>query len=212
MKLTLAIDCSMGWVSLGLADDGTLYGEENANVGRAQSELLPGLAGGFVARHGFALRDLERIAVTTGPGYYTGIRVGLAYATTLASGMGIPAVPVSSLYAIASPLTGSGFAVASAIRARRGSLYGAIYGLPQDTAPAVLSAAEFIELVRSSGCGRGDIVITGPDLDEFDEISSSGYRVIRTPPAIGLHLARASLELDAVPPATIRATYVRPPD
>jgi tRNA threonylcarbamoyladenosine biosynthesis protein TsaB len=204
----------MRWLNLGLADDANLYGEENMNAGKAQAELLPDMAGSFVARHGFGLKDLDRVAVTTGPGYYTGIRVGLAYAAALAAGIGIPAVPVSSLYAIAYPLVSCGFVVASAKKARHGSVYGAIYGGPHGAAaaPSVLSAAEFVGLVRSSGYGNGDIVVTGPDLGEFDEISDSGYRVIQAPPAIGLDLARASLALDAVPPALIRGTYVRPPD
>ena len=41
MSLTLAIDCSMRWLNLGVADCDRIYGEENMNVGNRQSELLP---------------------------------------------------------------------------------------------------------------------------------------------------------------------------
>jgi tRNA threonylcarbamoyladenosine biosynthesis protein TsaB len=204
----------MRWLNLGLADSDTLYGEENINAGRAQAELLPDLAEHFVKRHGFNLRRLERIAVTIGPGYYTGIRVGLAYATALAAGLGIPAVPVSGLYAIAYPLLRGGLAAASLVKARKDSVYAAIYGgcSESNIVPDVMNAAELVARLCSRGYGGRDIVIIGPDLDEFDEIKKSEYRVIQTPPAIGLSLARASLGLEAVNPALIKAAYVRPPD
>jgi tRNA threonylcarbamoyladenosine biosynthesis protein TsaB len=213
LNLTLAIDCSMRWISLGLADSDKLYGEENVNAGRAQAELLPCLAEGFVARHGFTLRSLERIAVTTGPGYYTGIRVGLAYATALAAGLGIPPVPMSSLYAMAYPLLESGFLAAPILKAQRGSLYAAIYGLSPEkqVSPAVFGAGEFISLISSLVHGSDEIIILGPEAGEFDEIKNSGYRSIQTPPAIGLQMAKASLALDSADPAEITATYIRPP-
>jgi tRNA threonylcarbamoyladenosine biosynthesis protein TsaB len=213
LNLTLAIDCSMRWISLGLADSDKLYGEENANAGRAQAELLPDMAEGFVARHGFALRSLERIAVTTGPGYYTGIRVGLAYATALAAGLGALAVPMSGLYAMACPFLAPGFLAAPVLKARKDSLYAAVYGLPhgKQIGPGVFGAEEFISLINSLGCGRDEIIIIGPDPGEFDEIKNSGYRSIQTPPAIGLQMAKASIGLDAVDPAEVMATYIRPP-
>ena len=212
MNLTLAIDCSMRWISFGLADSSALYGEENLNAGRAQAELLPNLAEGFVARHGFSLKSLERVAVTTGPGYYTGIRVGLAYATALAAGLGIPAVPMSALYAMACPFFGSGFVAAPVLKARKGSVYAAIYGYPSEKQiePAVYGEAEFISLIGSLG-HADEIIIIGHDLDEFGEIKNSGYRLIQMPPAIGLQMAHASLCLAAIDPAGITATYLRPP-
>jgi tRNA threonylcarbamoyladenosine biosynthesis protein TsaB len=204
----------MRWLNLGLADSDTLYGEENVNAGRAQAELLPDLAERFVRRRGFSLRSLERIAVTTGPGYYTGIRVGLAYAAALAVGLGIPAVPVSGLYAIAYPFLLSGVPAASLIKARKDCVYAAIYSAQSENnaAPEVMNAAELVGRIRSAGYGGNDIVIVGPDLDEFDEIKKSEYRVIQTPPAIGLSLARASLQIGAENPALIEAVYVRTPN
>lgn len=69
MSLTLAIDCSMRWLNLGVADCDRIYGEENMNVGNRQSELLPSSAESLLGRFGMSFADLGRIAVTVGPGY-----------------------------------------------------------------------------------------------------------------------------------------------
>ena len=89
MPLTLAIDCSLRWISLGLADGVNPHGEENTNTGPKQSEILADSTARFLLKFGFSFADIEQIAVTTGPGYYTGIRVGLSYAALLAESLGI---------------------------------------------------------------------------------------------------------------------------
>jgi tRNA threonylcarbamoyladenosine biosynthesis protein TsaB len=215
MKLTLAIDCSMRWINLGAADENALYGEENINAGRAQAELLPRTVENFLLRNGFGMKDIGRIAVTTGPGYYTGIRVGLAYATALAFALRVEVVPVSSLFAIAFPFLGANFYSAPVLRARKGSLYGAVYSLSNfetKIGPAFYAAFDFVELIRSLDCARDEVSIIGPDIAEFEEIENSGYRTILTAPAIGLCLAKASLGLPGADPESIRATYTRDPD
>jgi tRNA threonylcarbamoyladenosine biosynthesis protein TsaB len=214
MILTLAVDCSMRWLNLGLADRGALYGEENVNAGRAQAELLPCAVEGFLGRRGFSLAEVGRIAVTVGPGYYTGIRVGVSYATALAEGLGVEVAPVTSLYALAYPALRSGLIAAPVLKARRGCVYGAIYcsESEKNTAPAFFEAADFVELLRSLGYGKDGLALIGADADEFDELKNSGYRIIPSPPAIGLALAEASLEIAGCDPATIRAEYARDPD
>ncbi|MDR3254918.1 MAG: tRNA (adenosine(37)-N6)-threonylcarbamoyltransferase complex dimerization subunit type 1 TsaB [Synergistaceae bacterium] len=210
---TLAIDCSRRWLNLGLADSGALYGEENINAGRAQAELLPGTVGSFLTKLGFGLRDVTRIAVTTGPGYYTGIRIGLSYAAALAEALGVEIVPVSSLYAMAFPFLGAGFWAAPAIRARRGCLYGAIYppGDGKIFEPEFQEATSFAELINSLVTAGGNVVIIGSDAEEFEELRKPGFWMVPSPPATGLALAMASFGLFGQDPAHIRATYAREP-
>ena len=86
------------------------------------SELLPGVVGELLARHGVALERLEGIAIGLGPGSFTGLRVGLATAKGLAYGAGIPLVGVGSLAAAA--LEGpEGRALWVCAVARKGELY-----------------------------------------------------------------------------------------
>jgi tRNA threonylcarbamoyladenosine biosynthesis protein TsaB len=212
MNLTLAIDCSLRWLNLGLADADNLYGEENSNSGRSQAELLPDAVQRFLSSHGFALGDLERIAVTTGPGYYTGIRVGLSYAAALAEGLGIKVVPVTSLYALAYPLLISDLSIAPVLKARKGCVYGAVYpaaGGEGRLEPAFYSVSAFADKLHSLSYGCGGLVLAGPDTEIFDELKDAGYRMITVPPATGLSLARASFTLPETDPANVRAAYTR---
>ena len=100
--------------------------------------VISGLPGGFLA--------LTRIAVTVGPGSFTGIRVGVAAARALALACRIPAVGVSTLSALAAPSIGSGrgTTIAAAIDAHHGNVYIQAFG-PDGTTrvpPAVMPVAE----------------------------------------------------------------------
>ncbi|GHV57397.1 tRNA (adenosine(37)-N6)-threonylcarbamoyltransferase complex dimerization subunit type 1 TsaB [Synergistales bacterium] len=215
-SLTLAVDCSLRWLSLGLADASELYGEESLNAGRSQAEILPEAVENFLPRFGFALSDVARMAVTAGPGYYTGIRVGLSYAAALAEGLGVQVAPVCSLRAIAYNFTESGINAAPFVRARRGEVYGALFagrGVSRikDIPPALYGEAEFIGTIKDCGLSRGDVLLVGVDRGEFAGIENSGYIVVTAPPCTGLSAARAGLAGPAMDPASVRAEYIREP-
>ena len=217
MSLTLAIDCSMRWISLGLADKGRLYAEENINTGPKQSEILASSVESFLARSGFTLADIEQIAVTTGPGYYTGIRVGISYATLLAESLGVSVVPVTTLLTLAwEPLT-CGLPVAPMIRARSGAVYAGLYSSPQEEIipPGFYGTDEFIQALGASECEMERIltvVDTSIDQDEIEALERAGCITIRSTPATGLKLAVAALSMSGIDPALVTATYFREPD
>lgn len=90
-----------------------------------------GLAGGF--------ESLDRIGVTVGPGSFTGLRVGLAFAQGLGASLGLPVVGISTLAALAwSADQGRGL-TAAVIDARRGQVYLQVFsdGAPQGEAEAL---------------------------------------------------------------------------
>jgi len=70
-----------------------------------QSAELPGALEKFLADNGATFRDLTAIGVVVGPGSFTGIRLGIAYAKGLAIGLDIPVVPVNAfeIYLAATP-------------------------------------------------------------------------------------------------------------
>lgn len=116
----LAIDtaleaCSVGFFDFGAADASVV---RSAPMVRGHAEaLVPMMAEVAAAIGGFG--DLDRIAVTVGPGSFTGIRVGVSAARALALATGLPVVGVSTLAAIAAPLLESAdLAVAAALDAR----------------------------------------------------------------------------------------------
>lgn len=87
-------------------------------------ELLPKIDEGL-GRCGIARNDLAALAVSGGPGSYTGVRVGVSAAKAIAWALSIPAIKISSLEAIASAAVADGGAarVVTIVDARRGSAY-----------------------------------------------------------------------------------------
>jgi tRNA threonylcarbamoyl adenosine modification protein YeaZ len=212
----LAIDTSCGAASVAVVESGTA--EPLAVMSRPMArghadalapmveEVMRGLDGGFAS--------LTRIAVATGPGSFTGIRVGLAMARAMAVALAIPVVGVSTLSAFAAPLLSaprSGI-IAAAIDARHGSVYFQLFepsgrplGPPRCDTPR--------ECVRAIGAGPAWLAGDAAAL-----IASEAHRA-GLPYDIGAAsdapdiVALAWIGL-AVDPATnpARPIYVKPPD
>ncbi len=96
-EIIFALDCSNRWTCLGLMIDGQEAGERNVDLGRRQAAELPVLTEEFLTEKNLTVRDLTAVGVTVGPGYFTGIRIGMAYAAGLACSLGVNAIPLSSL-------------------------------------------------------------------------------------------------------------------
>ena len=158
----LAIDTAMGAVSACViaGADNQLIASETIAMQRGHAEaLLPlvervmaALPGGFAA--------LERVAVTVGPGSFTGIRVGISAARAIALAMKIPSVGVSTLTALAAPhISGeAGPVVVSAVDAHHGNVYFAAFvaGGRSLLAPRILSVRDAVRQL-----GTGPVKITG---------------------------------------------------
>jgi tRNA threonylcarbamoyladenosine biosynthesis protein TsaB len=212
LPLTLAIDCAMRWLNLGLADGDVPRGVEAVNADRGQSAMLAGAVEGFLSRNGVSLRDLRLIAVTNGPGYYTGIRVGLSYASALAESLGILTVPVCTLYAMAFSYLRAGFIAVPVLRAGKNSIYCAAYRGSDEIVPPMFCSPEELtgEVLKALG-DRSDILVTGCDALQFDEIKNCGVTILPASPAIGLDLAMCAAGVCAADPASVTAAYLRPP-
>ena len=82
-------------------DQDRILGAAGADIGRGHAERLMEFVDAALDAAGMTLQDIGRIAVTIGPGSFTGIRVGVAVARGLALALGVPAVGVSTLSALA---------------------------------------------------------------------------------------------------------------
>ncbi|WP_439470422.1 tRNA (adenosine(37)-N6)-threonylcarbamoyltransferase complex dimerization subunit type 1 TsaB [Brevundimonas sp.] len=119
----LVIDTALGLCTAGVFEVGEttrMLGLRSEAMTKGHSERLGGLARDAVAEAG-GFDPIDRIAVTVGPGSFTGLRVGLAFAQGLGAALGRPVVGVSTLDALAASADARD--VAALIDARRGQVY-----------------------------------------------------------------------------------------
>ena len=120
--ITLAIDTAAPRLQLGLlrADGSVDISVDEIATGHA--ELIFARIATLLERNGLTYADLARVAVTTGPGSFTGLRIGLSAARGIALARGIPAVGIPSLLAL-SLAAPAGEAVSVLVDARRDEAY-----------------------------------------------------------------------------------------
>lgn len=123
----LAIDTALGRVAACVLEDDAEepLADESLAMDRGHAEALIPLIDRVVGRVDGGLATVDRVAVTVGPGSFTGIRVGVAAAKAIALARGIPVVGVSTLAAFAAPLiiTGLDGVVAAAMPARKNQIF-----------------------------------------------------------------------------------------
>ena len=147
----LIVDTALGACSAGVVEDGRALGVRSELMAKGHQERLAGMARDAVVEAGGGFGAVDRIGVTVGPGSFTGLRVGLAFAQGLGAALDRPVVGVSTLDALAASIDPVGL-VAAVIDARRGQVYarlfrdgvalGAAEALPLDVAvERILEAA-----------------------------------------------------------------------
>ena len=156
--LILALDTASHLCSAAVFDAGAgrLAGQCVEDIGRGHAERMMAVIDAALQEAGAGFADLGRIGVTVGPGSFTGIRVGVATARGLALALEIPAVPVTTLGAIAAaadPEKSAGRPVMALLDARRGEVYAQLFSPengPLDE-PQALTPAAAAEIAGSRG-------------------------------------------------------------
>lgn len=97
--LVLGLNTAFTAMEVALVRNGEILADARETMARGQDRHLPALVQRVLDQQGVAFEDLERIAVVTGPGSFTGIRIGVAYARGLSLVTGAPCVGVTSLEA-----------------------------------------------------------------------------------------------------------------
>ncbi|HEX2817303.1 MAG TPA: tRNA (adenosine(37)-N6)-threonylcarbamoyltransferase complex dimerization subunit type 1 TsaB [Phenylobacterium sp.] len=122
--MVLGLDTCLSSCSVAVLDGERVLGRAREVMARGHQERLAPMARQMMAEAGLAFDKLDRIAVTVGPGSFTGLRVGIAFAKGLALALDLPAVGIGTLEALAADAAQeSGGLVIPAIDARRGQLY-----------------------------------------------------------------------------------------
>ena len=99
--LVHGIDTSPDACSGAIVRDGDTLAHLHETMNKGQAERLAPMVREVAQQAGIAFTDIDRVVVTTGPGSFTGVRVGLSFARTLALSLGKPCLGVSTLEALA---------------------------------------------------------------------------------------------------------------
>lgn len=204
----LVIDTALGLCTAGVFEVGETVrtlGLRSEAMTKGHAERLGGLARDAVADAG-GFGVVDRIAVTVGPGSFTGLRVGLAFAQGLGAALDRPVVGVSTLDALAASAEGAD--VAALIDARRGQVYARFWrdGVADQAAEALSleQAADRIAALPSGavlvGSGAALFADTVRDAVSLDLAGPSPEAIARL---------AAALDPASAPPSPL---YLRAPD
>lgn len=168
---------------------------------------------GVMDAAGLGFDQLDAVAVGTGPGSFTGLRVGIATARALAAAHDLELRPVSSLAALAAGIDAD--ERLPLIDARRGEVFAALHdGDGERWAPFAATPDQVAERVRAEGgnplaAGDGSLRFRG--LLEAAGVSvapdGSQVHVVRA-----LHVCRLAIAAPSVAPEAVLPTYIRDPD
>jgi tRNA threonylcarbamoyladenosine biosynthesis protein TsaB len=212
------MDTALGACSAALVAEGETLAHEHLLMVRGHAEALAPMVGALMRVAGVSFAALDRIAVTTGPGTFTGQRVGLAFARALGLGLKRPVIGVTTLDAMAQEALekrsdiATAFAVADAKR-------GEIYLGGRSTSRGSLMAPELILLEASAkrivglAPGRGPVLLAGTAADSVGPmLEQAGLQpldsLVRQPDAV--FVARLAAGAPEGPPP--KPLYLRAPD
>ncbi len=188
------------------AGAGRVLGSRHAFMDRGQAEALAPMVQETMALAGVAFKDLARITVTTGPGTFTGVRIGLAMARGLGVALNIPVTGINSLAAIACNETARDLPIVIVVDARANEIYFAAFDQSEReiTAPTIVALADAHKLMPSHPV---KLLGTAADLllDKKHVRSDAGD----LPVAANFVKLAASIPASQVPPEPL---YLRPPD
>jgi tRNA threonylcarbamoyl adenosine modification protein YeaZ/ribosomal-protein-alanine acetyltransferase len=219
--LVLALETATREGSVAVWDHGQCHAQVSADPARTHAERLPGELVDALAAAGRTLADVDVFAVVSGPGSFTGLRVGIAAVQGLALATGRPVVAIPTLEALAAPLLRGAppdTLVVACLDGQRGEVFLAAYeaepGGP-GTVIEPLSATPAHAVERLRGCGRGRrVALVGNGalryasaFEALGDISISPETLAATAAGIA-----AGDPGRAVPPHALRPIYIRRPD
>lgn len=126
MKI-LAIDTTAAAASAAVCEDGFLMGEYFVNLKQTHSQTIMPMIDNLLRLCRVDLKDIGLFAVSTGPGSFTGVRIGVAAIKGLALPFGTPCADVSALEALAYNAAGSQCEICACMDARRNQFYNALF-------------------------------------------------------------------------------------
>jgi tRNA threonylcarbamoyladenosine biosynthesis protein TsaB len=222
--MILGIETSVEHVGVALGDYRGVRAHSMLASDRRHAESLTPMIQFVMQQAEVEMSDLSAVAVDVGPGLFTGMRVGIAAAQSIAWALELPMIPVCSLDVVAMNAHWSESVVAASLDARRGEVYWALYRMraigaePQRITEPVVSSPEDLAVHLAD---RGEeIVCVGSGFDRHQEV----FQALQWAQFLGVsgsyplatHLVTLAGQRlaadDTVLPGAVEPMYLRAPD
>lgn len=214
VKSLLAVDCSLRVTGVAVSVGGDIVYCESADLGRRQAAELPLMAERALRNSCLTFNDIGMIVSVCGPGYFTGIRVGCAYAAALAYGLNIPILPVLSTELLAGSYAGgeqkARTPLLCAVYAGHGSVYAASYGCTDDLPVGEYDGDALMTWLHEHDNEHNGVTVISDDADRAAKAVNLDIPITTVRPDVRAAAALAARRgSEAVLPAEFRAVYCK---
>ncbi|MBE6901721.1 MAG: tRNA (adenosine(37)-N6)-threonylcarbamoyltransferase complex dimerization subunit type 1 TsaB [Ruminococcaceae bacterium] len=213
--MILGIDSSAITAGCALYDGGRLIAEQFLNTKHTHSQTLLPMVESMMKSADITLSQVDEIAVTVGPGSFTGLRIGIASVKGMAMGAGKPCIEVSTLEAIAYNFVGVDGIICCAMDARCSQVYNALFESSNGVITrlcddrAIKCADLYEELKKLSG----NIILAGDGAELLHEATEHSFTL--APVALryqrGLGVCLAAEGKETIDAAALMPSYLRLP-
>jgi len=230
--MILAIESSAKSASVAVCKDAELMGQYFQNSGLTHSRTLLSMAESLLGNIGVRTSDVDLVAVSSGPGSFTGVRIGVSAAKGFAWGADIPVCGVSTLEAMAYQIQEPGVLLCPVMDARRSQVYnalfewkdGALFRLCDDRAISLEDLATELSSFHSpsgsplstlSSQLPAPVLLVGDGtMISYEHLNSAGIQcrmaptLLRNQTAYGVALA--AIKAEAMSAINLEPSYLRP--
>jgi tRNA threonylcarbamoyladenosine biosynthesis protein TsaB len=217
--LILAVDTTHEFGGLALLKGERILEEVEVHSPSGFAHVIYGHLSALLNRNAVCLESIDCFAAASGPGSFTGVRVGLACVKGLAAALGKPAVAVSNLQAIAT--FGNALLRGVVLDARRGEIYAAVYEAQGNlVSPEVVTKLDDWLVALAASFPKSELEFVSTDFAPLVEtLAATGFAgtpLIAAPRALAAAIARIALAQflrgQACDAAALDANYVRRSD
>ncbi|MFY0689049.1 MAG: tRNA (adenosine(37)-N6)-threonylcarbamoyltransferase complex dimerization subunit type 1 TsaB [Cyclobacteriaceae bacterium] len=178
--MILTIETSGQVCSIAVHSEGILIAGQVYNLQKSHSALLPGIVNEVLSNAGLEKSALQAVAISAGPGSYTGLRIGVSTAKGLCYGLGIPLIAIDTLDLLAANVInqlGDMDLAIPCLDARRMEVYAKVIGknghVLMETTPVILNEDSF------DNFGESHLTFLGSGAHKCDVIERSNYLILK---------------------------------
>ncbi len=222
--IILGIETATDQLSASLLIENEQIIERHKDSHSSHCELLAGFILELVSEVNIAIDKIDCVAVSTGPGSFTGLRIGIATAMGLAYGLGIPACGINTLMGLACNHFEHGKLICPVIDAKRSEVYTALYRIGDDIPQTVIEPVTLpVSMLSGILLDKNEnVIITGPAAEKFRDMlqESLGKSASFIPPDSAQPSAISIAELGiihyrqnrSIHPGALKPVYLRRSD